>query len=60
MAFTADKDRKIRIQFRKPEELQRPREEKDGLHGMAWVGRDHRDHQVPTPCHRQGHKPTED
>jgi len=24
---------------------------------MAWVGRDPRDHQVPTPCHRQGHQP---
>ena len=24
---------------------------------MAWVGRDPKDHQVPTPCHRQGHQP---
>jgi len=26
---------------------------------MAWVGRDHKDHRVPTPCHRQGHQPSD-
>ena len=24
---------------------------------MDWVGKDPKDHQVPTPCHRQGHQP---
>ena len=26
-------------------------------HRVAVVGRDPKDHQVPTPCHRQGHQP---
>ena len=24
---------------------------------MAWVGRDLKDYESPTPCHRQGHQP---
>ena len=24
---------------------------------MVWVGRDLKDHLVPTPCHEQGHLP---
>ena len=24
---------------------------------MAWVGRDLKDHEAPTPCHRQDHQP---
>jgi len=41
-------------------ELERERKKKPLIvknHRMAWVGRDLKDHQAPTPCHRQGHQP---
>jgi len=28
-------------------------------HRMVWVGRDLTDHPVPTPCHGQGHLPSD-
>lgn len=28
--------------------------------GMAWFGKDLKDHMVPNPCHKQGYVPLED